>query len=111
MPYEDDEDATGTVFVVGVQALKRVLLPILVQDGQLGDFVEVPFGGWIVVDLDVAFEVGRRVFDGHGVERRSRVFSNGVNPEDEGDESEDEEDSNGGWVGGEERERGDKGLD
>ncbi len=111
MPYKDDEDATGTVFVVGIQALKRVLFSILVQDGQVGDFVEVSFGGWIVVDLDVAFEVGGRVFDGHAVERRSRVFSNGVNPEDEGDESEDEEDSNGGRVGEEERKRRDKGVD
>ena len=31
MPNEDDENAAGTIFVIGVQTLKGVLLPMLIE--------------------------------------------------------------------------------
>ena len=85
-----DQNPSRTILVVGIQALERMLFPVLVQHWQIGGFVDVTFGGWIVVDLDVAFEIGGGVFDSHLIERRGRVFAYGVNPEDERDESEDE---------------------
>ena len=67
-----------------------MLFAVLVQDWQIGSFVQVSFGGWIVVDLNVAFEICGRVLDGHCVKRRGRVFAYGINPEDKRDESEGE---------------------
>ena len=65
MPYKYYQDPARTILIVGIQALESVLLPILVQHGQVGDLLQVSFGGRIVVDLDIAFEVGGRVFNGH----------------------------------------------
>ena len=83
MSYKYDENAAWPMLVVGIQALESILLPVLIQHGQVGDFVQISLGRWAIVDLNVAFEVGGRVFDSHLlVERGSRVFSYGVNPKD-----------------------------
>ena len=39
MPYEDHEDPARTIFIVGIQALERILLPIFIQHGQIGGFL------------------------------------------------------------------------
>lgn len=68
MAYKDDENSARSILVVGIQALECILLPILIQHRQVGDLLEVFFGRRIVVDLDVAFEVSRRVLHSHVVE-------------------------------------------
>ena len=109
MPYEYDENPARSILVVGIQALECMFLPILVQNGQLRDLLQISFGRGIVVDLDVALEVAGRVFDGHGVEGGAWIFADSVNPEDEGYESESEQYGDDGRVGEEEIERNGKG--
>ena len=100
MTYEYYENPARTTVVVGVQALEGVLLPVLIQHRQLGYFFEVSFGRGIVVDFDIALEVGGdRAFDRHIVERRGRVFADSINPEDQGYEGEGEKDSDVGRIG------------
>ena len=88
VPYEYDKNPARPLLVVGIQALERIFLLVLVQYGQGCDFLQITFGRWVVVDLDVIFEVGGRSFDSHLVERRSRVFAYSIDPEDERDEGE-----------------------
>ena len=88
MPYKYYKNPARSVLVVGIQALESILLSILVQYGQICDFLEVSFGRWVVVDLDIAFEVGGRVLDRHLVERGSRIFAYSIDPENERDEGE-----------------------
>ena len=88
VPYKYDKNPARPILVVGIQALEIVFLLVLVQYGQGCDFLQVPFGRWVVVDLDVVFKVGGRSFDSHLVERRRRVFAYGIDPEDERDEGE-----------------------
>lgn len=90
MPYEDDEYSARSIFIVGIQALEGMLLPILIQYRQVRDLLQGSFGRRIVVDLDVALEIASRVFDSHIVERRGRILADGINPEDEGYKSESE---------------------
>lgn len=99
MTYEYYENPARTTVVIGVQALEGVLLPVLIQHRQLGYFFEVSFGRGIVVDLDIALEVGGgRAFDRHVIERRARIFADSINPEDQGDEGEGEKDSDVGRI-------------
>ena len=69
MPNKYHENPARPVLIVGVQALESILLSILVQNRQFCDFLQVSFGRWVVVDLDIGFEVGGRIFDSHLVER------------------------------------------
>ena len=78
-----------------------MFLPILIEHGQVCDFLEVFLGRWIVVDLDVALEISGRIFDGHVglVEGGGWVLPNGVNPKEERYESYCEEYSEVSWIG------------
>lgn len=69
MSYKNDQDAAWSILVIGVQALEGILLPVLIQHRQVGDFLQVSFGRGIIVDLDIPFEISRRVFHSHLVER------------------------------------------
>ena len=67
MSDEYYQNAAGPILVVGIQALESTLVLILIQHGQVGGFVQVSFGRWIVVGLDIAFEIRGRVFASHFV--------------------------------------------
>ena len=88
VPYEYYKNPARPILVVGIQALESVLVLILVEYGQVCGFVQVSFGRGVVVDLDIGFEVGGRMFDSHLVERGSGIFAYRIDPEDERDESE-----------------------
>lgn len=90
MSYKNDQDAAWSILVVGVQALEGILLPVLIQHRQVGDFLQVSFGRGIIVDLDVPFEISRRVFHSHLVERGIRTFADSIKPKDEGYEGKSE---------------------
>ena len=90
VPYEYYKNPARPILVVGIQALESVFLPVLVQYGQICGFIQVSFGGWVIVDLDIVFEIGGRIFDSHFVERGSRIFTYSIDPEDERDEGESE---------------------
>ena len=80
MTYKYHQDPARSILVVGIQTLECMLLPVLVHDTDVGYFLEVSFGGRVVVDLDVPFEVGGGVLYRHLVERGGRNFTNGVDP-------------------------------
>lgn len=65
--YKYNQNAAGPIFVVGIQALESILLLVLIQHGQVGGFVQVCFGGWVLVYDDIAFQLGGGVFDSHSV--------------------------------------------
>ena len=66
---ETYEDTPRSVFIVGVEAFECSGFLVCVEDGEIGDFFKGGFCGWVVVDFDIACEVGLGV-DGHsgGVE-------------------------------------------
>lgn len=66
--YKYYQNPAGAIFVVGIQALESILLLILIQHAQVGGFVQVSFGRWVMVDADIAFEFGGGVFDSHSVQ-------------------------------------------
>ena len=68
MADETYQDSARSVFVVGVEAFECSRFLVCVEEGEVGDFFEGSFCGWVVVDFDVAHEV-RLGVDGHcGVE-------------------------------------------
>lgn len=87
VPYEYYKNPARPILVVGIQALEDIFLLVLVQDGQICDFVQISFGRWVVIGLNIGFEVGGRIFDSHLVESRSRIFAYSIDPENERDES------------------------
>ena len=64
MADETYEDAARSNFVVGVEGFESVGFVICVKHGEVCDFFEGGFCGGVVVDFDIAYEVGLRV-DGH----------------------------------------------
>ena len=65
MADENYEDSSRSVLVVGVEAFECSQFLVCVEDGEVGDFFEGGFCGWVVVDLDIAHEV-RLGVHGHG---------------------------------------------
>ena len=51
MANETYEDSSGAIFVIGVEAFERVRFLVCVEDGEVGNFFEGGFCGWVVVDV------------------------------------------------------------